>query len=345
MHSAFSTAVIDWYHAHGRKHLPWQQDAGPYGVWVSEIMLQQTQVSTVIDYYQRFMARFPSVQALAASSIDEVLHHWSGLGYYARGRNLHKAAKLVCEQYGGVFPRSLEGLMTLPGVGRSTAGAILSLGYHEPGVILDGNVKRVLARVHAIDTWPGETKTHQYLWELATQYTPEQEVEAYNQAMMDLGAMLCTRSKPDCHACPVTAYCMAYAQGRTHLLPVSKPKKAVPVRIGAMWVIQREDGAVLLQQRPSPGIWGGLWCFPERDSMSLDDFVVSQSRTLDPSRHTFTHFRWDLSLDWMLVDNPEINKPDCIWYYPGNEMKGRPLGLAAVVKRVLLIMATVTEQA
>lgn len=334
----FSDSVVGWFHEHGRKHLPWQQNPGPYEVWVSEIMLQQTQVATVIDYYQRFMARFPDVHTLASASIDDVLHYWAGLGYYARGRNLHKTAIIVSEEHAGLFPDTVEGLEALPGIGRSTAGAIVSLGYHKPAVILDGNVKRVLARVHAIDTWPGETKTHQRLWALAAASTPQEQVQAYNQAMMDLGAMICTRTKPLCERCPLTAHCASYANDITHSIPVPKPSKALPTREGAMVILMREDGAVLLQQRSSPGIWGGLWCYPEKSEIELNDFVVSFSSSLEKSRHIFTHFRWELALEFMKVDNLEVNKPDYVWYNAGTQ----PLGLAIIVKKTL---PTILEQA
>lgn len=338
MNTLFSDKVITWYHDHGRKHLPWQQNPGPYEVWVSEIMLQQTQVLTVIHYYQRFMERFPDIFSLAAASVDEVLHYWAGLGYYARGRNLHKTAISVCQVHGGIFPDTVEGLEALPGIGRSTAGAILSLGYHQSAVILDGNVKRVLARVHAIDTWPGHPKTHQQLWVLATAHTPREQIQAYNQAMMDLGAMICTRTAPLCTKCPLTEECQAYKRGLTQQVPVSKPQKPLPTREGAMLVLMREDGAVLLQQRSSPGIWGGLWCFPERSDIQLDDFIISSVEPLANSRHTFTHFRWDLSLEFMKVDNLEVNRPDYIWYNAGS----KPLGLAMIVKKIL---PTLLEQA
>lgn len=334
----FSDRVIHWFHDHGRKHLPWQQQAGPYEVWVSEIMLQQTQVATVIGYYQRFMARFPDVHTLAKASVDEVLHYWAGLGYYARGRNLHKTAIIISQNHAGVFPQTVEGLQALPGIGRSTAGAILSLGYHQPAVILDGNVKRVLTRVHAIDTWPGETKTHQRLWDIATALTPQDQVQAYNQAMMDLGAMVCTRTKPLCDRCPLTVDCAAYQQGLMHKIPVSKPSKTLPVREGAMMIIMREDGAVLLHQRSSPGIWGGLWCYPETESVNLDDLVISYSESLKKSQHVFTHFRWDIALTFVKVDNLEVNKPDYLWYNAGTQ----PLGLAMIVKKTL---PTIGEQA
>jgi A/G-specific adenine glycosylase len=325
----FSQAVIQWFAEHGRTHLPWQQNPTPYHVWVSEIMLQQTQVSTVIPYYERFMLRFPTVASLAGASIDDVLHHWAGLGYYARGRNLHKAAQLVVEQHQGNFPDTLEGLVELPGIGRSTAGAILSLGHHKPATILDGNVKRVLARVYAIDTWPDERQTLKKLWMIAESLTPLKNIEAYNQAMMDLGALLCTRRKPACERCPLIKYCQAYALGQTDKFPVSKPKQSLPQKIAKMAAIIREDGAILLVNRPSPGIWGGLWCFPEQGDFPM--LCPKFKRELGVSRHVFTHYRWEIQLQaWEVADFP-LTSPNFIWYTPDSQ----PLGLAAIVKRYL----------
>lgn len=223
--ASFATRIVSWYDNHGRKTLPWQQDKTPYSVWVSEIMLQQTQVATVIPYYLKFMARFPDVLALANAPDDEVLHHWTGLGYYARARNLHKAAKMIRDNYQGLFPTDFEQVLALPGIGRSTAGAVLSLslGQHHP--ILDGNVKRVLARHGAIAGWPGQKTVEAQLWQLTDTYTPQQDIQKYNQAMMDIGASICTRSKPNCAACPVAIDCKAQLIGRQTDFPGKKPKK------------------------------------------------------------------------------------------------------------------------
>jgi len=223
--ASFATRIISWYDNHGRKTLPWQQDKTPYRVWVSEIMLQQTQVATVIPYYLKFMARFPDVLALANAPDDEVLHHWTGLGYYARARNLHKAAKIIRDDYQGLFPTHFEQVLALPGIGRSTAGAVLSLslGQHHP--ILDGNVKRVLARHGAIAGWPGQKTVEEQLWQLTDAFTPQQDIQKYNQAMMDIGASICTRSKPNCAACPVAIDCKAQLIGRQTDFPGKKPKK------------------------------------------------------------------------------------------------------------------------
>ena len=228
-HAGFSARVLRWYAEHGRKDLPWQKNPTPYRVWISEIMLQQTQVTTVIPYFQKFMDSFQDVDALANSSIDDVLHHWSGLGYYARARNLHKAAVLIRDNYNSEFPATFEEVLALPGIGRSTAGAILSLSRNERFAILDGNVKRVLARHNAVDGWPGETAVAQQLWELAETHTPDSEVAAYTQAMMDLGATVCTRSKPRCGECPLADDCSAYEFGRVGDYPGRKQKKAKPL--------------------------------------------------------------------------------------------------------------------
>lgn len=328
MQESFSDRVVAWFNKHGRKHLPWQQNPTPYHVWVSEIMLQQTQVATVTGYYERFIKRFPDVESLAAASQDEVLAHWAGLGYYARGRNLHKSAQIVALEHQGSFPASLEDLMALPGVGRSTAGAIRSLGHLQPGTILDGNVKRVLARVHAIDKWPDERETLKKMWILAESLTPNENVQAYNQAMMDIGALICTRSRPSCDKCPLTAVCQAYEKKLTGVLPVSKPKKIIPEKSGQMLILRRKDGAILLQKRPSPGIWGGLWSFPEALPWEIQP---SSKRVLGHSRHTFTHYRWNIALELWETADLSAAPPGYLWYTG----QAQPLGLAAIVKRFL----------
>ena len=294
----FSRCLLAWYDQHGRKSLPWHHNVTPYRVWVSEIMLQQTQVATVIDYYQRFMAQFPNAAALADADLDMVLHQWSGLGYYARGRNLHKAAQLIRDQYAGHFPLQFEQLLELPGIGRSTAGAILAFSTGERQVILDGNVKRVLCRYHAVDGWPGRAAISKQLWLLADQHTPQRRVAEYTQAIMDLGATCCTRSKPRCDACPLQSGCLAYRQGEARQYPVSKPRKTVPVRAAALLLLLNESGDVLLQQRPPVGIWGGLWSLPElpQDEEMVDwchqqlGYQVGLIEVGEVFRHTFSHF-------------------------------------------------------
>ena len=334
-----SDAVLDWYHRHGRHDLPWQQDTTPYRVWVSEIMLQQTQVSTVIDYYQRFMARFPDVQSLAAAPQDDVLHLWTGLGYYARARNLHKTAQIVCQQHDGEFPADPGALTALPGIGRSTAGAILALAMAKRGVILDGNVKRVLCRYHAINSWSGESKTLARLWQIAEDSTPHQQVAAYTQAMMDLGATLCTRSKPACPSCPLQAGCQAYQQGITSQLPVSKPRKTLPQKQTFMILCYQDNATVMLQQRQSTGLWGGLWSLPEcNDEQSLTDWLQQnggeKAGQWPVLRHTFSHFHLDITPVLVRAGDPDrcLDSAGSLWYPLDHSLK---LGLAAPVKKLL----------
>jgi len=269
-------------------------------VWVSEIMLQQTQVATVIPYYERFMKRFGDVAALAAASIDEVLHLWTGLGYYARGRNLHRAAQRVVAEYGGVFPDTLDAMQSLPGIGRSTAGAILAISMAQRHPILDGNVKRVLTRYFGVRGYPGEAKIEATLWTLADACTPGDDVGSYTQAIMDLGATVCVRARPLCNICPVATLCVARAKGLQSELPTRKIRKARPQRDAFAVVVIRTDGAVLLEKRPTTGLWGGLWAFPQFDDRTLASQWLSErfgnvsEATSDIYRHAFTHF--DLQL-------------------------------------------------
>ncbi len=298
MSKKISQRLLVWFAEHGRHNLPWQRDQNPYRVWVSEIMLQQTQVVTVIPYYERFMDSFPDVEALAKANLDNVLHHWTGLGYYARARNLHKAAKIIVEQYQGQFPLSLQDMTALPGIGRSTAGAILSLACEERHPILDGNVKRVLSRYHGIEGWPGQKKVEQELWSLAGLHTPTKLVRDYTQAIMDLGATLCVRRNPTCDICPLAKDCFARKKQRQHDFPGSKPKKLIPEKEIIFAIIENADGEVLLQQRPPSGIWGGLWCFPEfnNDESIVEiikkqfGFNIRQQTEYKHFKHTFSHF-------------------------------------------------------
>ncbi|MFU8765325.1 MAG: A/G-specific adenine glycosylase [Haliea sp.] len=341
--SDFSQRLLAWYDRHGRHDLPWQQDPTPYRVWVSEIMLQQTQVRTVIPYYERFMARFPDVQALAAAPVDEVLHLWTGLGYYARARNLHRAAQQVCELYGGEFPDSVEALETLPGIGRSTAGAIASIAFRQRAAILDGNVKRVLARHQGVPGWPGETAVHRALWQLAEEYTPQTRVADYTQAIMDLGATLCTRSRPRCEECPLRADCSARAQNRQGEFPGKKPRKTMPVRDTVFLILRDAAGDVLLERRPPSGIWGGLWCFPELKKAAdagnwcLDRFGREPAAISagTPFRHTFSHYHLDIQpLQARLDAIPAtvMAASDQLWYKVAQPQQ---IGLAAPVARLL----------
>ena len=295
----FARRLLDWFAQHGRHELPWQQQPTPYRVWVSEIMLQQTQVATVIPYYQRFMARFPDVASLAHAAEDELMAHWAGLGYYSRARNLHRAAQQIVEQHGGQFPKGLDALIALPGIGRSTAGAILSIACGQATPILDGNVKRVLCRYHAIEGWPGQAAIERQLWQWAKQHTPTQHNAAYTQAIMDLGATLCRRSKPRCDICPQQADCLAYAQQRCHELPTRKLRKALPERHTTMLLLQNPAGDWLMHKRPPQGIWGGLWSLPECPHDQQIEAWCSEhlGLTVDKSTahptlsHTFSHFR------------------------------------------------------
>lgn len=303
--NSFAERLLTWWDQHGRKDLPWQFNKTPYRVWVSEIMLQQTQVASVIGYYQRFMESFPSVQALAEAHEDSVLEHWAGLGYYARARNLHKAAKIINGEYQGEFPNTLDDITALPGIGRSTAGAILSIALNQRAPILDGNVKRVLCRHQAIRTWSGERQTEKHLWTLAAQFTPAERVDHYTQAIMDLGATLCTRSKPKCNECPMQNDCLAFEQDLQTELPVSKPKKSIPLKHTRVLHIQNEMGEILFEKRPPAGIWGGLYSLPEASvDTSLEDIkaMCSKEFNLKPESvveqqsfvHTFSHYKLEI---------------------------------------------------
>ena len=314
----FAQRLIDWQKQHGRHGLPWQQTRDPYAVWLSEIMLQQTQVASVIPYYQRFIARFPDFAALAAASQDEVLAHWSGLGYYARGRNLHRAAQLVVTQHGGVFPSDPESVVALPGIGRSTAAAILAFSYGQRRAILDGNVKRVLARCFGIEGYPGAKAVENRLWQQAEALLPESGIEAYTQALMDLGATLCTR-KPSCAVCPLGSGCVAYNEKRVAELPTPKPRKPLPQKETAMLVLLRR-GEVYLEKRPPTGIWGGMWSLPEAPVLATDALVRlgmagAEVSPLPERQHTFTHFRLRIVPRVFAVTEPlpGVREPGGLW--------------------------------
>ena len=337
----FQTRILDWFDQHGRKDLPWQQGAGPYPVWVSEIMLQQTQVATVVPYFNKFMKQFPDIDTLAAASLDIVLHYWSGLGYYARARNLHKSAQIIAQQ--DRFPDTLEGLTRLPGIGLSTAGAILSIAFNNSHPILDGNVKRVLARYHAISGWPGDSQVSKALWRISANYTPSNRVADYTQAMMDLGATVCVRAKPVCESCPISGDCLAYQEDRVSELPTKKLAKKLPVRECFFLLVRHHNKQeILLQQRPLMGIWGGLWSFPEFNSLenllswcSEKKIDVLQTKILSTQRHTFSHFHLDYT-PVLAQTNDLINfvmdVNQTVWYKVD---KQNPLGLPAPVKSLL----------
>ncbi|HSR63140.1 MAG TPA: A/G-specific adenine glycosylase [Gammaproteobacteria bacterium] len=338
----FSGSLLRWFRKHGRHDLPWQVNPTPYRVWVSEIMLQQTRVSTVIPYFNRFMERFPDVKSLAEATQDEVLHYWSGLGYYARGRNLHRAARVVMQEHRGKLPEGIDALQELPGIGRSTAGAILSLAGSQRQVILDGNVKRVLARYHAVEGWPGKSAVNRELWTLAEKHTPEKQVAAYNQAIMDLGATVCLRRHPDCLSCPLMQACRACRQGNPHDYPGRKPPRQLPVRETVFTVLENAEGELLLEKRPPTGIWGGLWGFPEcspgedishwiRHKLGYRPLSITYET---PLRHTFSHFHLHIQPVHVTVNsNAAVNESDrYCWYIPQDN---RSIGLAAPVKKIL----------
>lgn len=339
---SFSSAILNWFKIHGRKQLPWQENPTPYRVWISEIMLQQTQVATVIPYYQNFMQRFPSVSALAAAEEDQVLHCWTGLGYYARARNLHKTARIIQRDYAGQFPKTVDLLQKLPGIGLSTAGAILALASNQRAVILDGNVKRVLSRYHCVEGLPQQSQTMKKLWQLAEEHTPAQDCRNYTQAIMDLGATLCTRTKPDCPSCPVQSNCLAWHSGRCEDLPQRKAAKSLPLKTTHMLILLSPDkNQVLLEKRPAQGIWGGLWSFPEhagadqlQDWLSQFDCKTENSQ-LKNFRHTFSHFHLDIRPHLHSLQNQPafvMEKPDWHWYDLKNPSE---LGLAAPVQSLL----------
>lgn len=338
----FQRAILNWFDQHGRKDLPWQENKTPYRVWVSEIMLQQTQVNTVLAYFSRFMLRFPDIHTLAAAAEDEVLHLWTGLGYYTRARNLLRTAKMIVAQ--GEFPDELNELEKLPGIGRSTAGAIIAIAFEKRAAILDGNVKRVLTRFTATTAWPGDKKVHDQLWEVAEKLTPTARIADYTQAMMDLGATVCTRGKPRCEHCPLRKNCLAYAQGIASQLPASKPKKTLPVRKTA-WLILLNNNKVLLEKRPPAGIWGGLWSLPQIEGPLTKTALKKHSQrfhceidrvhTQEPFRHTFSHFHLDISPIIILTKKTKhklMEEAQQIWY---NLHNPAVIGLPAPVKQLL----------
>lgn len=335
---SFSEALLNWFDLHGRHDLPWQVADNPYQVWVSEIMLQQTQVKTVLQYFERFIERFPTVEDLGRASWDNVAPYWAGLGYYARARNLHKAAGIVAQQ--GHFPRNLEEWMALPGIGRSTAGALMSLGLRQYGVIMDGNVKRVLARFYAIEDDLSKPVHERALWQLAEELCPEQRNHDYTQAIMDLGATICTPKKPLCLYCPMQQQCKAHQQGLETELPYKKPKKAVPVKSAQVMVLQCQDQWLWLQ-RPNTGLWGGLWSLPiYEDSAELSQTTqmlgLKANRQRAQISHSFTHFTWLLEAICFHVE-PEQQEHIAIelsgtWFTP---QKATQMGLPTAMKKLI----------
>ncbi|AKO46025.1 A/G-specific adenine glycosylase [[Haemophilus] ducreyi] len=351
----FAQAVLAWFKQYGRHHLPWQKNKTLYSVWLSEVMLQQTQVATVIPYFERFMARFPTVIDLANAEIDEVLHLWTGLGYYARARNLHKAAQQIRDQFAGQFPREFDQVLSLAGIGRSTVGAILSSVLDAPYPILDGNVKRVLSRVFLVEGWSGEKAVENKLWLLTAQVTPNRQVADFNQAMMDLGALICNRSKPKCAICPLETQCEAARLAVWDKYPAKKPKKQLPER-QTYFLVVKSGTRILLQQRAAKGLWGGLYSFPQfedfdtiKRTISAKNWQISQQ--LITFRHTFSHFYLDITpilvdleaqhsvqMPPLVAQEPvsdyckSVSSSENYWYdlHATNEV-----GLAAPVKKIL----------
>ena len=335
---SFAERVLAWHARHGRHDLPWQRPATPYRVWISEIMLQQTRVETVKPYFERFVERFPDVPTLARAETDEVLGLWSGLGYYARARNLHQAARRMAEEHGGAVPDDFGALVDLPGIGRSTAGAILSLGRGQRHAILDGNVKRVLARHTGETEWPGHARVQKRLWATAEARTPQDAAPQYNQGMMDLGATVCLR-RPLCDACPVAADCTARNEGSTDRIPAPKPKRTLPQRETIALVLQRPaDGAILLERRPPSGIWGGLWSLPEFETeQALGTWLATrlagaEPEALAPVEHGFTHFRLRIHPRRVLAEPPPAvaDGEGYDWYRPD----AAPGGVPAPIQRI-----------
>jgi A/G-specific adenine glycosylase len=341
----FSQRLLTWFDTHGRKDLPWQHKPTTYRVWISEIMLQQTQVTTVIPYFQRFIASFPDLSTLAEAHLDNVLHHWTGLGYYARARNLHKAAQLVIQQHAGKLPCDQVKLESLPGIGRSTAAAILAIACKQKATILDGNVKRVLTRYHAITGWPGQSAVSKALWKVAEQHTPLERVAAYTQAMMDLGATLCTRSSPACAQCPLQLDCKAFKQGNPKAFPTSKPRKQRPSKTRHFLIIENPHKEILLTRRPPAGIWGGLWSLPElEDRQQLKQHLqtqyqlrIQQKETWPIFNHQFSHFELKIIPLYIRAKTTpsavkEMASDAMVWY---NTRHSPPGGLPAPVVKLL----------
>ena len=341
----FTRNLLAWFKKQGRKDLPWQQNKTAYRVWISEIMLQQTQVKTVIPYYLRFIEQFPDVKTLASASLDSVLALWAGLGYYTRARNLHKTALIIQNNYHGKFPSDVEKMIELPGIGRSTASAILAFSEKQALTILDGNVKRVLARLHAVSGWPGKPEVEKKLWAIAETYTPTSRyIVDYTQAIMDLGATLCTRSKPKCSECPVSKECLAFAKNETALFPNPSPKKLLPTKRTFFLLLKNQKNEILLERRPEAGIWGGLWSLPETTTPDLpfsylNNYGLSaknKTQVLDPIKHTFSHFKLIATpIQHLVKSTPTraMSNTLILWHNPHDLL---PKGVPAPIKKLLL---------
>lgn len=338
-----SSKLLAWYDTHGRKDLPWQRPRTPYRVWLSEVMLQQTQVATVIPYFLRFVHKFASLRKLAAAAHDDVLAAWSGLGYYSRARNLHRTARICVQRHRGALPRDFDALTALPGIGRSTAGAILAQAHGLRFPILDGNVKRVLARYHGVRGWPGATSVAAQLWTFAELHTPRTRVADYTQAIMDLGATVCTRARPQCRACPLAHGCVAHRDDLTAALPERKPARIKPQRSTVMLVLRDAHGRILLERRPPTGVWAQLWSLPEADDIASARNRVARDhacqraldfRELTPFVHTFSHYKLDVKPLACAIDSVQrvADSPDQRWLHPHEAAQ---LGLPAPVRKLI----------
>ena len=343
--AVFANAIIAWQKQHGRHDFPWQNTTNPYAIWVSEIMLQQTQVAAVIGYYAKFMARFPTIAVLANATQEEVLQYWSGLGYYSRARNLHAAAQKIVDDFGGIFPNHFDDILNLPGIGRSTAAAISTFALNAPQPILDGNVKRVLARHFNITGWPSAPKVAQQLWQIAERENPHTNAIAYTQGLMDLGATLCTRTRPKCPECPVNASCVALANDLTSKLPTPKPRKVLPEKSTTMLVIINNN-EVLLEKRSQTGIWGGLWSLPEIEMHEIASEVAQSRLGLEVEaaepfaivNHAFTHFKLAITPQPLLLvkQTLQAQAPNMIWL-PIDEAIGA--AIPTPVRKILTLLA------
>ena len=361
--NSFAIRLIHWQRQYGRHHLPWQNTRDAYRVWLSEIMLQQTQVGTVIPYYRRFLQRFPAMQNLAAASLDEVMAQWSGLGYYSRARNLHKAAQRIVGEHGGIFPEQVDVIRQLPGIGRSTAAAIAVFAFGKRAAILDGNVKRIFSRYFGIEGYPGEKSVEMQLWQKAEALLPakdensiERDIEAYTQALMDLGATICTRAHPRCGSCPLRLECIAFRDNRVHRLPTPRPRKVLPEREAALLLVVTQ-GKILLEKRPSAGVWGALWSLPE---MGMNENVIEYCMQfginvrpmsqMEAFIHTFTHFRLRIHplILQVISGSPDHLSPvalsqsgnQWVWMMPEDALKA---AIPSPVRKVLLQYTSQTE--
>ena len=329
--------LLRWFDRHGRHGLPWQHPRTVYRVWIAEVMLQQTQVATVVPYFLRFVEKFASLRALAAAPLDDVLAQWSGLGYYSRARNLHRTAQICVDRHRGSLPREFDGLAALPGIGRSTAGAILAQAHGLRFAILDGNVKRVLARHHGVRGWPGATAVQNKLWALADAHTPRSRIADYTQAIMDLGATVCTRAKPRCTACPLRRSCIALRDGATAQLPERKPARVLPTRKTVMLLLRDRAGRILLERRPPTGVWAQLWSLPEAANAATarrDLGANIQLHALTPFTHSFSHYRLDVTpmTGIAAMARGVADAPDQCWLHP---REAAALGLPAPVRKLI----------